>query len=153
MSEPGKAMHRDFIEFIEILNRNGVEFVIVGGIALAYHGFPRFTGDINIWMRPSIDNAKKTFHSIEEFFGTRITTAPEDFLRGHTMISLGEEPVKIEIHITLDGVTEDEIWNTRAGGKFGDEDVFYIGKETFIKNKKAVGRDQDLVDIKKLESQ
>ena len=146
-------MHRDFIEFIEILNRNNVEFVIIGGIALAYHGFPRFTGDIDIWIRPSLDNVKKTFNSIEEFFGTRMTTAPEDFLRGHNMISLGEEPVKIEIHVTLDGVTEDEIWNTRTGGKFGDEDVHYIGKETFIKNKKAVGRDQDLVDIKKLARQ
>jgi len=146
-------MHRDFIEFIEILNRNSVEFVIVGGIALAYYGFPRFTGDLDIWIRPSIDNAKKTFHSIETFFGTRMAIAPEDFLRGHKMISLGEEPVKIEIHIRLDGVTEEEIWNEKSGGKFGPEDAFYIGKETFIKNKKAVGRDQDLVDIKKLEDQ
>jgi hypothetical protein len=146
-------MHRDFIEFVEILNRNEVEFVIIGGIALAYYGFPRFTGDMDIWIRPSIGNAKNTFHSIEEFFGTRINTTPEDFLSGNRMISLGEEPVKIEIRTYLDGVTEDEIWDTRARGKFGDDDVFYIGKKIFIKNKKAVGRDQDMVDIKKIESQ
>ena len=145
-------MQQDFIEFIEMLNRNGVEYVIVGGIALAYHGFPRFTGDIDIWIKPYIDNANRTFRSIEEFFGTRINTTPEDFLRGNKMISLGEDPVKIEIHIRLDGVTQDEIWSTKVNGKFGNEDVFYIGRDTFIKNKKAVGRDQDLVDIKKLES-
>jgi hypothetical protein len=146
-------MHRDFIEFVEILNRNNVEFVIIGGIALAYYGFPRFTGDIDFWIRPSAHNAQKTFNSIEEFFSMRISTTADEFLSGNKMISLGEEPVKIEIHTRLDGITENEIWNTRERGKFGDEEVFYIGKEAFIKNKKAVGRDQDLVDIKNIESQ
>lgn len=146
-------MHRDFVEFIQTLNRQGVQFLIVGGFALAFHGFPRFTGDIDIWVRPLIENVDKTFRAIEEFFETRIAVRPEDFLKGHKMITLGEEPVRIEIHIRLDGVADDELWNTRASGRFGDEDVFYIGREAFIKNKRAVGRDQDLVDIKKLESQ
>lgn len=144
-------MHRDFIEFIETLNGNRVEFVIIGGIALAFYGYPRFTGDLDIWIRPSSENVEKAFKAIEDFFGTGLNSAPGDFLKGHHMISLGEEPIKIELHIKLDGVAEDEIWNLKAKGTFGTEDVYYIGKETFIKNKRAVGRDQDLVDIGKIQ--
>jgi len=144
-------MQKDFIEFIEELNNHNVEFIVIGGMALAYYGYPRYTGDLDIWAKPSIGNAINLFKAIEAFFGTRINAAPEDFISSRNMITLGEEPVKIEIHHTLDGVTEDELWNTKVTGPFGDVDVYYIGKETFIKNKKAVGRDQDLVDIKKIQ--
>ena len=143
-------MHRDFIEFIDELNGNGVEFVIIDGIALAFYGHPRFTGDLDIWIRPDIANTEKTFRAIEHFFGTYIGTSPGDFLTGHRMITLGEEPVRIEIHTALDGVTEGEIWDGKVRGTFGDRTVYYIGKETFIKNKRTVGRMQDLADIEKI---
>lgn len=145
-------MHRDFSDFIEILNNNDVEFVIIGGIALAFYGFPRFTGDLDIWMRPLNENAIKLFTAIEFFFGTPLTSSPDDFLGGYNMISLGKEPLKIEIHHTIDGVGSDEVWDTRVKGRFGASDVYYISKDTLIKNKRTVGRDQDLVDIKKLMS-
>jgi len=144
-------MHKDFIEFIEELGKQKVEYVIIGGMALAFYGYPRYTGDLDIWMKPTLDNAIKLFKAIEAFFGTSLGTAPEDFIGGHNMINLGEEPVKIEIHHTLDGVTEDEVWNTKIKGPFGTREVYYIGKDIFIKNKRAVGRDQDLVDIKKIQ--
>ncbi len=143
-------MQRDFLEFIAELTEKQVDFVIVGGLALAYYGHPRYTGDLDVWIKPSFDNAKKLFAAIESFFGTMAVSTPEEFIQGKYMISLGEEPVKIEIHHTLDGVTADEIWNTKTQGTFGDKKAYYIGKEIFIKNKRAVGRDQDLVDIKKI---
>ncbi len=143
-------MHRDFLEFVEIIARNRVDFLIIGGIALAYYGFPRYTGDLDIWIKPDIENGERLFQSIEKFFDTSIQADLKEFIHERKMITLGEEPVQIQIHTYLDGVTEDELWNTKTAGTFGPVDVFYIGKETFIKNKRAVGRDQDLVDIKKL---
>ena len=144
-------MHTDFIEFIEELHKHKVDYVITEGMALAFYGYPRYTGDLDVWTKPTLDNTKRLFNAIEEFFGTSVRASPEDFIGGHNMINLGEEPVKIEIHHRLDGVTEDEIWNTKVKGPFGTRDVYYIGKDTFIKNKRAVGRDQDLVDIKKIQ--
>jgi hypothetical protein len=143
-------MQQDFIEFIECLNTNHVEYVIIGGIALAYYGFPRYTGDLDIWINPYPENIKKVFNTIEQFFNTTLDTDPGDFLAGHNMITLGEEPVQIQLHIRLDGVTTEEIWHGRISGRFGSSGVYYIGKETFIKNKKSTGRAQDLVDIEKI---
>lgn len=144
-------MHKDFVEFIEEIDKHKVDYVITEGMALAFYGYPRYTGDLDVWTKPTLDNTKRLFNAIEEFFGTSLRAAPEDFISGHNMINLGEEPVKIEIHHRLDGVAEDETWNTKVKGPFGTRDVYYIGKDTFIKNKRAVGRDQDLVDIKKIQ--
>ena len=143
-------MQQDFIEFIHGLNDNDAEFVIIGGLALAYYGFPRYTGDLNIWIYPSIENVKKVFKAIEEFFDIALDETPENFLAGHNMITLGEEPVQIQLHIQLDGVTTEEIRNGRIKGRFGPCDSFYIGRETLIKNKRSTGRAQDLVDVEKL---
>src|SRR3990172_1405115 len=132
-------MHRDFVEFVERLTKNKVDFMIIGGMALAFYGFPRYTGDLDLWIIPTLENAKKVFKTIEEFFETSLSADPEDFIKGKNMITLGEEPVQIQIHTFLDGVTEEEIWNTKKKSTLGSIDVFYIGKDTFIKNKKAVG--------------
>ena len=129
-------MHKDFLEFISALNRHHVKFVIIGGLALAYYGHPRYTGDLDIWVYPDEENARKTFRSIEKFFNTTIAAR--------------EEPVQIQIHIHLDGITSQEIWDNRVMGKFGKHDVYYIGKDEFIKNKMTVGRTQDIADIEKI---
>ncbi|NLV67810.1 MAG: hypothetical protein GXY14_09065 [Spirochaetes bacterium] len=144
-------MQQDFSDFIMQLNRNNAEFVIIGGVALAFYGFPRYTGDLDIWIQPTLDNVKKVFKTIEDFFNSTLSVLPEDFITGNNMITLGEEPVQIQIHLYLDGVTAEEIWSGRITGKFGSNDVYYIGKNVFIKNKKVVGRDQDIIDIKKIQ--
>jgi hypothetical protein len=144
-------VHKDFIEFIAALNHNNVDFVIIGGMALAYYGHPRYTGDLDIWIYPSEDNVQKTFKTIENFFSLPVTIAPRDFLSGNNMITLGEEPVQIQIHLRLDGVSTQEIWDDSIIGKFGKHKARYIGKATFIKNKSAIGRTQDLADIEKIQ--
>jgi hypothetical protein len=143
-------MHRDFIEFIDMLNTHEAEFIIIGGLALAYYGFPRYTGDLDLWIYPSPDNVKKVFKTIEKFFDTALSMPPDEFLSGHNMISLGEEPVQIQLHTILDGVTTEEIRASKIKGHFGSSNVFYIGRETFIKNKRSTGRPQDIVDIDKI---
>ena len=144
------TLHTDFLEFISELTNNKVKYVIIGGLALAYYGHPRYTGDLDIWIYPEEKNTQKTFKSIEIFFETSISVLPKDFIKEHNMITLGEEPVQIQMHIRLDGVTTQEIWGNRVKGKFGKFNVYYIGKDTFIKNKTAVGRMQDLADIEKI---
>lgn len=144
-------MHKDFLEFLSILKSRDAKFVIIGGVALAYYGHPRYTGDLDVWIVPEDENAVKVFRAVEEFLGTEISAiSPDKFISGNKMMTLGEEPVQIQIRTKLDGVTTQEIWDNRTAGNFGNVAASYIGKEIFIKNKRAVGRTQDLADIEKL---
>lgn len=138
-------MRRDFEDFIQILKKKRVRFVIVGAFALAYHGYPRNTGDIDIWIHPLEENAKKAVASIEKFFGTTLGVTAEDITTGK-IIQFGRPPVRIDLISRLTGVTTDEIWDNRIKGKFSGIPVFYIDKQTFIKNKRAIGRAKDLAD-------
>ncbi len=143
-------MQKDFLDFVTILTEHDADFVIIGGLALAFYGYPRYTGDLGIWAMPTLKNMKRIFSSIENFFDITLQVTPAEFLAGHNMIEMGEEPVKIQIHIRIDGVSNEELWENKIKGAFGNIEVFYIGKEAFIKNKKAVGRPQDLIDIEKI---
>lgn len=138
-------MRRDFEDFIQSLKKKRVRFVIVGAFALAYHGHPRNTGDIHIWICPSEENAINTVASIEKFFGTTLGVTAEDITSGK-IIQFGRPPVRIDLISRLTGMTMDEIWDNRIKGKFSGIPVFYIDKQTFIKNKRAIGRAKDLAD-------
>ncbi len=76
-------MHTDFIEFVEELHKHKVDYVITEGMALAFYGYPRYTGDLDVWTKPTLDNTKRLFDAIEEFFGTSVRAVPEDFISGH----------------------------------------------------------------------
>ena len=141
--------HRDFKDFISLMNTNGVEYVVVGSFALSFLGYPRATGDIDFWIRKSPDNASKMMKVLEEFeFGGMGITAA-DFI-GDKVIQLGQPPVRIDLMTELDGLTSDEIWAGRAAGKFGDMPVFYLGRDSFVRNKRALGRYKDLADLESL---
>ena len=142
-------VHPDFNDFIFALNSNDVDYVIVGAFALAFHGHPRATGDIDIWIRPNRLNALALLKAFDSFgFGT-LNISEEDILTGK-IIQLGYPPVRIDLITLLDGLTHDEIWETREEGEFGDHRVFYIGREAFIRNKRAIGRHRDLADLELL---
>ena len=142
-------VHPDFDEFLSLLNENNVQYVIVGSFALAFHGQPRATGDIDICIRPVRKNAKALLKALYEFGFGELDISEEDLLSGK-IIQLGYPPVRIDLITTLDGLTTEEIWNTCVAGKFGEHDVFYIGRDAFIKNKLATGRHKDLADIEML---
>ncbi|HOW84130.1 MAG TPA: hypothetical protein PK573_16325 [Spirochaetota bacterium] len=139
-------MHKDFEDLLAILNKNQVKFLIVGAFALAYHGYPRNTGDIDIWIYPAEENANKTVQAIKEFFGSTLGVTNEDIISGK-IIQFGRPPVRIDLISILTGVTTDEIWDNRITGKFAGIDVYFIDKKTFIKNKRAIGRGKDIVDV------
>ncbi len=140
----------DFDEFCALLTARNVEFVIVGAHALAFHGAPRFTGDLDILVRPSETNGRRVLAAIVEFgFPTTPLTAA-DIVEGTKVIEMGVAPVQIHVMSQIDGVTWDEVWASREVGPFGPRTVAFIGREAFLRNKRAAGRPKDLADIEAL---
>ncbi len=142
-------IHSDFNDFVAALNKNDVQYVIVGSIALAFHGCPRATGDIDFWIRPTSSNARNLLKAINDFGFGKLDISEDDVLSDN-IIQLGYPPVRIDLISALDGLTSEEIWESRQAGKFGDHDAHYIGKENFIKNKRTLGRHKDLADLELL---
>ena len=142
-------IHSDFRDFIISLQKKRVDFVIVGSFALAIHGHPRATGDIDIWIRPDEANAGRLIDSLHDFGFSSLQVTKDDILSGK-IIQLGYPPVRIDIITRLTGLTTDEIWDTRVEGPFGELNVYYIDRECFIKNKRAIGRNKDNADIDSL---
>ena len=142
-------IHPDFNDFVAALNKNDVQFVIVGSFALAFHGCPRATGDIDFWIRPTSSNARNLLKAINDFGFGKLDISEDDVLSDN-IIQLGYPPVRIDLISALDGLTSEEIWESRQAGKFGDHDARYIGKENFIKNKRTLGRHKDLADLELL---
>lgn len=143
-------IHPDFSDFIDALNRNHVDFVMVGAFDLAFLGYPRYTGDMDIWIRPSSSNAQALIKAIGDFGLKSLSLTENDVLSGN-IIQLGYSPVRIDLITDLDGLTADEIWSSRQQGAFGEHTIFYLGKAAFIKNKRATGRHKDLADIEALD--
>ena len=142
-------VHEDFKDFIDALNENNVQYVIVGAFALAFHGHPRATGDIDIWLRPTPQNAKAILKALIDFGFGELDISEDDILSGK-IIQLGYPPVRIDLITLMEGLTHEEIWESRKSGTFGDLEVFYIGREAFIRNKKSIGRHKDLADLELL---
>jgi hypothetical protein len=141
--------HPDFVEFVSALNNNKVEYVIVGAYALAYHGHPRATGDIDFWIRPNQENVNRLLEALKEFGFGELKIKENDVLSGK-IIQLGFPPVRIDLISILDGLEADEIWASKEAGMFGSLRVWYLSRKAFIKNKRAIGRHKDLADIELL---
>ena len=142
-------IHPDFSEFVAALNDNKVEYVIVGSFALAFHGCPRATGDIDFWIRPTKSNAKALLKALDDFGFGELDISEQDILSGK-IIQLGYPPVRIDLIAVLEGLGADEIWETREKGELGDHTVFYLGRKAFVKNKRVLGRYKDLADLESL---
>lgn len=139
----------DFHDLIAALDARGVEFVIVGAFALAFHARPRATGDIDVWVRPTPENAKRLLSALSDFGFGSLGLTEADILSGK-VIQLGYPPVRVDLLTDLDGVSAEEVWAERVAGKFGDKPAHYMSKRCLIKNKKATGRPQDLADLNAL---
>lgn len=142
-------IHPDFRDFFRALNRNNVEYVIVGSYALAFHGQPRATGDIDVWIRPSPANSEALMQALQDFGFETLDISSRDILSGK-VIQLGFPPVRIDLMTVLEGLTRQETWESRNRGMFGDQPVFYVGRDAFVKNKRALGRHKDLADLELL---
>jgi hypothetical protein len=140
----------DFKELLELFNKNKVEYLIVGGYALAFHGRPRMTGDIDILISPDPLNAKRILAALRDFGFGSLNLAETDFTRPHNVVQLGTPPVRIDLLTSLTGVAWQEAAGGRVLGKYGDVPVFYIGREQLLINKRTTGRAQDAADVEAL---
>jgi hypothetical protein len=146
-------IRQDFKELLELLNTHKVEYVVVGGHALAFHGAPRYTGDIDILVKPDGGNAAKVMAALKDFgFGSMGLNA-DDFQTPGQIIQLGFPPVRVDIITSVSGVSWEEIFDGKAAGSYGPVNVSYIGRRELIRNKKATGRKKDLADVEALGEQ
>ncbi len=144
------VLHQDFKELLELLNANHVEYLIVGAFALGFYGAPRSTGDIDVWIHVSEENAKRIEKALNDFGLSSLGYQTADFLDKNSVIQLGVPPVRIDIIMSISGVEFDEAYKRRVIVESSGTTINYISKEDFIKNKKASGRLKDLADIESL---
>lgn len=138
---------KDFKELLKLFNKHKVEYVIVGAYALAFHGCPRYTGDLDILVKPGLSNAKNILEALKEFGFGSLNLTVEDFSSEKKVVQLGVPPIRIDILTSLTNVTWKQISSNRVKGKYGNISVNFIGKDELIANKKALGRHKDLADI------
>ncbi len=141
----------DFDEFLGSLTAHGVEFVIVGAYALAFHGAPRFTGDLDILIHPTSENAGRLLVAVAAFGFPVAALTPEAIADERRMLEMGVPPVQIHVMSAISGVDWDDAWSDSVEGPLGRHTVRFLGRDTFIRNKRAAGRAKDLADIDALE--
>jgi len=146
------ALNKDWREFLELLNSRGVDYVIVGAQSLAFHGRPRYTGDLDILIRPTPENARRLLGLLTQFGFEQSEFKETDFVEPDQMIQLGRAPNRIDLLTSLSGVTIDEAFGTRVSAVIDGIPVFTLGRDALIQNKRAVGRPQDLADLAMLEA-
>jgi hypothetical protein len=140
----------DFDEFFGSLIAHEVEFLVVGAYALAFHGVPRFTGDIDVFIRPTTENAARLVAALTDFGFPAEQLRPEQLVEPSRILQMGVEPVQIHVMSDISGVTWDEAWAGRETGPCGTRDLPFIGRREFLRNKRASGRLKDLADIEAL---
>jgi len=144
------VLNPDFKEFIQLLNSVKVHYLIVGGYAVALHGYPRYTKDLDIWIEMTSENASNIIKALEQFGFSSLKLSQEDFLIPDQVIQLGYPPSRIDILTTLPGIDFNECYPDRITELMDGVPVEFIDIENLKKNKKASGRYQDLADLENL---
>jgi len=144
-------MNPDFVEMLSELSASGAEFLVVGAHALAAHGYPRATGDLDIWVRADTENAPRVLEALRRFGAPLFDLSVEDLAKPGTVFQIGMAPARIDILTGVSGLTFEQAWPRRKTVKLGELSVGVIGREDLIRNKRATGRPQDLVDADNLE--
>lgn len=144
-------LSKDFKEFVALLKEHGAEYMIVGGYAVGVHGYPRYTGDLDIWLNPSKANAVQVLKAIDDFgFGSfKLTVA--DLTKEGNVIQFGQPPLRIDLLTSIDGVTFDDCYANRKEVTFDGLTMHFIGYHDLVKNKRTTGRHRDLDDIENMD--
>lgn len=145
-------LNPDFSDMLSAFTGESVEYIVVGAYALAVHGVPRATGDLDFWIRPSAENASRVLRALAAFGAPAGDLTIQDLTTPDLVFQIGVEPSRIDILTSIDDVTFDEAVETMVIARIGDLDVPVLGREALIRNKRAVGRPQDLADVAQLES-
>ncbi|MEA2626856.1 MAG: hypothetical protein QOD06_2901 [Candidatus Binatota bacterium] len=140
-------LQKDLREFFELLNSRAVDYLVVGGHAVTFHGYPRYTG---LWIRVSSENASRVLESLDAFgfAGTGLTA--DDFLRAGRVIQLGTPPNRIDLLTGVTGVDFDEAWESRIQALLDDVPVAFVARDVLLRNKRATGRAKGVADVEQL---
>jgi hypothetical protein len=143
---------RDFRDLLHAFVAREVRFLVVGAYALAVHGRPRATGDLDLWVEPTRDNAARAYDALREFGAPLHDLTPEDLATAGVVFQIGVEPVRIDILTQISGVGFADAWPRRREASFEDVVIPVLGRADLIANKRATGRLQDLADLERLEA-
>jgi predicted nucleotidyltransferase len=144
-------LEKDLLELLALFRSKGVEFLVVGGHAVAYHGYPRLTEDLDLFVRPDVANGARVVEALEEFGFGSLELQPSDFQAGDRVIQLGRRPNRVDLLTKLYGVPFVDAWSRRVAVSLDGAPVWMISREDLIQNKRATGRPQDAVDADALE--
>jgi hypothetical protein len=143
-------LNKDLREFVELLNSNRVEYLVVGAFAVAWYGYPRFTADLDILIRPDAANAERMLVALREFGFGALAIKAEDLTTVGQVIQLGVKPNRVDILTSVSGVSFEEAWPDRAEGQLDGIPATFIGRTALIRNKESTGRAKDLGDAEEL---
>jgi hypothetical protein len=145
-------MNRDFSELLLTFNAHHVEYLVVGAHALAVYGHVRATKDVDVWVRPDSENARRVLQALSEFGAPIGDLNQDDLSKAGTIFQIGVPPIRIDIITAIDGVDFANAWPDRLETSFGGVPVFVISRHHLITNKKTSARLQDLADVEQLEA-
>lgn len=140
-------LSRDLSEFVASLSANGVRYLVVGGYAVAAHGHPRFTKDLDIWIEATPDNAQRVLKALDAFGFSGLGLVAADFVEPGSVIQLGNPPQRIDLLTSMSGVQFGECYEMRVQLLLGSQPVDFIDLDNLVRNKTASGRPQDLADV------
>ena len=144
-------LNPDFKDMLSCLKGEGAEFLVVGAYALAAHGFPRATGDIDIWVRSGPENAHKVMRALEKFGAPTNSLTDKDFTSPDVVVQIGVEPCRVDLLTSISGVEFEAAWANKVCITVDDLEIYVLSKADLLKNKLATGRDKDQGDIAWLE--
>jgi hypothetical protein len=145
------AVNPDFRDLFAALNAAGARYLLVGGYAVAFHAAPRFTKDLDVWTEPTADNAARVAQALRAFGAPLQELSLADLQRAGLVFQMGVPPNRIDIVTSIDGVEFAEAWAGRTETTYDDQAVPVIGRTELVRNKRASGRPQDLLDLEILE--
>jgi hypothetical protein len=140
-------VQRDFSEFLASLNAARARYLVVGAYALAAHGSPRNTLDLDVFVQPTIANGRRLVRALGAFGFGSLEIGPAEFARPDRVLQLGRQPLRIDVLTSITGVSWAAAWNGRFAGHYGDVPVYFLGREELLINKRATGRAKDLGDV------
>ena len=143
-------VQQDFSEFLASLNAVGARYLVVGAYAVAAHGAPRNTLDLDVFVQPNRTNGKKIAAALTAFGFGSLATSPDDFAQPGRILQLGRQPLRIDILTSISGVSWTAAWRGRLRGRYGDVPVSFLGRVELVANKLASGRAKDLGDVESL---
>src|ERR1041384_2989858 len=146
-------LNQDFREILSAFNAAGVEYLVVGAYAVAAHGLPRATGDIDLWIRPSPENAQRAWRALAEFGAPMERVSADDLSTPDMIVQFGVVPDRVDIITSIEGVAFGDAWPARLSVPMDGIPVPVLGREHLLRNRRGAGRPKDIADAERLTAQ